>query len=160
VGRSLPQTYKDLVHRKLPSKLELTSEAEVVQLSERNLPTVDPIEIIGRTFLLDREVDGTVHCAEVLCRVEQVDGETEQYLVRLGDGPRQELMTYDAIIDALDHQLEREAGTDDDERLWIFKEVKDHQSKVKTWEVLMKWEDDKRPSTQRDNLGSIDEVGG
>jgi hypothetical protein len=98
--------YKDLVHRKVPSKLDITSEAEVVELSERNLPTVDPIEIIGRTFLLDREIDGTVHRAEVLCRVEQVDGETEQYLVRLGDGRRQEVMTYDAIIDALDHHLE------------------------------------------------------
>jgi hypothetical protein len=31
---------------------------------------------------------------------------------------------------------------DDDERLWIFKEVKDHRHKGKTWEVLMKWEDD------------------
>ena len=51
-------------------------------------------------------------------------------------------MTYDAIVEAVNQQLAREADMSDDERIWIFKEVKDHRKKDNTWEVLMKWEDD------------------
>ena len=51
---------------------------------------------------MEHEVDGTVHRAEVICQVESVDQETDQYLVQLGDGKRQEVMTYDTIIEAID----------------------------------------------------------
>eukprot|EP00957_Ditylum_brightwellii_P155330 11824255-Ditylum_brightwellii.AAC.1 len=56
-----------------------------------------------------REVDGSVHRAEVMHPVESMDGETEQYLVRLGDEKRKEIMTYNAIVEAIDRQLTSEA---------------------------------------------------
>ena len=66
--------------------MEISSYAEVVDPSFIKLPTVDPLAVIGRTFLMAREVDGSVHRAKVMHRVESTDGETEQYLVHLGDG--------------------------------------------------------------------------
>jgi len=118
------------------------SFADVVDVTQRKLPTVDPIDIIGRTFLRPREIDGSLHRAEVMRRVETVDGETEQYLVRLGDGTREEVMTYDAIVQQLDEQFTREAEQDEFDRTWIFKSIKDHRKNGTTWEVLMHWEDD------------------
>ena len=117
------------------------TDAAPIEPERLQLPTVDPLEIIGRTFLLEREVDGTVHRAEVTKRLKQAEDEAEQYLVRVGDG-RQEVMTYNAVLEALNAQLEREANQTDEERMWIFKEVQEHRKRDGKWEVLMKWEDD------------------
>eukprot|EP00957_Ditylum_brightwellii_P094843 7222964-Ditylum_brightwellii.AAC.1 len=51
-------------------------------------------------------------------------------------------MTYDAIVEAIDRQLTSEAGTTDEEHLWIFKEVLGHRKNGQTWDVKMKWKDD------------------
>jgi len=120
----------------------LQSYAEVVDVTQRNLPSVDPAGITGRTFLHEREIDGSLHCAEVIKRVATVDGETEQYLVRLGDGTREDVMTYDAIVKQMDEQLTREAEQDEFDRTWIFKAVLDHRKNGTSWEVLMHWEDE------------------
>eukprot|EP00957_Ditylum_brightwellii_P060917 4623962-Ditylum_brightwellii.AAC.1 len=108
-------------------KVEISSYAEVVDPLFLKLPTVDPLVIIGRTFLMTCEVDGSAHHAEVMCRVESMNGETEQYLVHLVYGKIKETMTYDAIVEAIDRQLISEVEKTDEERLWIFKEVVGHR---------------------------------
>eukprot|EP00957_Ditylum_brightwellii_P073481 5583762-Ditylum_brightwellii.AAC.1 len=70
-----------------------------------------------------------------------MDGETEQYLVHLGDGKRKDIMTYDAIVEAIDRQLTSEVEKTIEECLWIFKEVVGHRKNGWTWNVKMKWED-------------------
>eukprot|EP00957_Ditylum_brightwellii_P196945 15004470-Ditylum_brightwellii.AAC.1 len=88
------------------------------------------------------EVDGSVHCAEVMHHVESMDGATEQYLVHLGDGKQKEIMTYDAIVEAIDRRLPSETKQTDEEHFWIFKEVVGHRKNGWTWDVKIKWEDD------------------
>jgi hypothetical protein len=133
--------------RLIPSGGEQTSSRFATNVSELigpeslKLPSVDPMDLIGKTFLLERDVDGTIHRAEVISRVEYVDGETEQFLVKFGDGQREDIMTYDAIIEALDRQLQREADATNDDQYLIFTEVKGHRKIGNIWEVLMKWED-------------------
>eukprot|EP00957_Ditylum_brightwellii_P017661 1330384-Ditylum_brightwellii.AAC.1 len=73
------------------------------------------------------EVDGSVHCAEVMCCVESMDGETEQYLAHLGDRKQKEIMTYETIVEAINIQLTSEATKTDEECLWMFKEVVRHK---------------------------------
>eukprot|EP00957_Ditylum_brightwellii_P080616 6131262-Ditylum_brightwellii.AAC.1 len=85
-------------------------------------PTVDFLPDIGKTFLMAHEVDDPVHCAEFIHYAESADDEIEQYLVHLGNGKRQEILTYDAIVEAIDRQLKLEAEKTDEEHLWIFKE--------------------------------------
>eukprot|EP00957_Ditylum_brightwellii_P100721 7676392-Ditylum_brightwellii.AAC.1 len=82
--------------------MEISVYAEVVDLWFLKLPTVDPLAVIGRIFLMACEVDGSVHHAEVMRLVESTDDETEQYLVHLGDGKQHEIMTYDAIVEPID----------------------------------------------------------
>lgn len=113
----------------------LSSFAEVIDPTQLRLPTINPILLIGRTFLRERELDGTVHCAEVIKRIEGLDHESDQFLVRLGIGTREDVMTYDAVVHALDQQLLREANqSDKDMFLWIFREVLEHRQCGSTWE--------------------------
>ena len=64
--------------------------------------------------------------------------------IRLGDGKREDVMTYNAVVEAIDRQIERENAMSDEERLWIYKEVKAHQKmkNSQACEVLMQWEGD------------------
>eukprot|EP00957_Ditylum_brightwellii_P116354 8875410-Ditylum_brightwellii.AAC.1 len=126
----------------MSEKVEIFSYAEVVDPSFLKLPTMDPLAVIGRTFIMAHKVDGSVHCAGVMHHVESMDSETEQYLVHLGDGKQKESMTYDAIVASIDRQLASEAEKTDEGHLWIFKEVFGHRKNGQTWDVTMKWEDD------------------
>eukprot|EP00957_Ditylum_brightwellii_P137442 10478746-Ditylum_brightwellii.AAC.1 len=73
-----------------------------------------------------REVDASAHHAEVMHHVESMDVETERYLLCLGGRKKKEIMTYDAIVEAIDRKLTSEAEKTDQECLWIFKEVVGH----------------------------------
>eukprot|EP00957_Ditylum_brightwellii_P199515 15208741-Ditylum_brightwellii.AAC.1 len=77
---------------------------------------MDPLAVIGRTFLMAHKVDGSVHCAEVMCHVESMD--------------------------ATDMQLTSGAKKTDEECLWIFKEVVENRQNGWTWDVKITWEDD------------------
>ena len=68
-----------------------------------------------------------------------MDGETEQYLVALGDGERKEVMTYSAILEIMEKQHAEEI--DNADRYWSFKSIGGHRKDGRTWEVLVKWED-------------------
>eukprot|EP00957_Ditylum_brightwellii_P025471 1925740-Ditylum_brightwellii.AAC.1 len=72
------------------------------------------------------EVDGSAHCAEVIHRAESMDCETQHYLVHLGDRKRKGIMTYDAIVEAIDRWLISEVEKTDEQCLWVFKEVIGH----------------------------------
>ena len=119
----------------------LHSFTAVFDVTEGNLPEVDPMEIIGRASFIPRYIEGLVHCAEVMWRVDMVDGETEQYLVRLGDSTQIDIMTYNAIVYGIENLLTRESEHPEDNRLWIFKKLLDHRKNGQQWNVLMKWED-------------------
>ena len=90
-------------------------------MRNRNLNQVYPMDIIRRNFLLPCGVGGLVHRADVMWQVDMVDGETEQYLFRLGDCKQTDFMTYDVIVNGIENQLARESEQSEDDRMWIFK---------------------------------------
>ena len=55
-------------------------------MTERNLPQVEPTKITGRTFFLPHDVEYLFHPDEAIRKIDMLDGGTEQYVVRLGDG--------------------------------------------------------------------------
>ena len=57
---------------------------DMIEKEKLKLPTVDPETIIGKTFLLDRNSSGNVIRAEVIDRIEAMDGTADQFVVRLG----------------------------------------------------------------------------
>jgi hypothetical protein len=134
----------------LPSSKKQAEEVEQVVYAYSDhidpasirMATVDPNEILGKTFLLEREVDGSVHRAEVIKCMDDLDFETDMYLVDLGDGKRQDIMSYVAISEAIDRQLERENAQSPEDRYMPFKSVVAHKKTDGVWQVRVKWQDD------------------
>ncbi len=50
-----------------------------------------------KTFLRERDVDGTIHRAEIIQRIKDSESVTDQYLVKFGDGEREEVMGYNLL---------------------------------------------------------------
>ena len=119
----------------------LESEDEVQEQGEipsKRAHFFDPDELIGKTFLREREIDGTVHRAEITERIQNSEAVADQYLVTFGDGQRTEVMNYNAIVDLMNKQIEVES--EDPDSAYTFKEISDHHYKNSTYEVLVEWE--------------------
>jgi hypothetical protein len=126
----------------IPSAIELLST-----VGDNNFkPHFDPLSISGLTFLRDREVDGTVHCARILEQLppEGSDSIDDDYLycIKLGDGSCKDIMTYRQILEHLERQAESNLNNNSsDEKLWIFVSIEDHQHVDNNWQILVQWED-------------------
>lgn len=55
------------------------SISDVIDPTVLKLLTIDPIDIIGKTFLMEREIDGSLHRAEVMKQIETHEGKIDQY---------------------------------------------------------------------------------
>ena len=93
------------------------------------LPTFDPLEIVGNEFI--KEHNGFPHQAQVLEPME--DG--TKFLVALGKGEREEIMTYHDIMDIVDSQLDK----DNENQAWSFETILDHRIKKRKNEILVLW---------------------
>ena len=93
-NRRLPPPRGEILH----------SYAEAVDVMERQLPTVNPIDIVGETFIVHDKDDDLHYRAEVTSRIENNNISNEQYIVTLGEGAQTEVMTYDAIISHINNQ--------------------------------------------------------
>ncbi|MEL6802173.1 MAG: hypothetical protein AAFO91_00130, partial [Bacteroidota bacterium] len=129
--------------RKAGSSPTVMSFADPIDPSVLKLPNIKPSELIGKTFLREYQVDGTRHRAEVLKRIESVNSEVDQFLVSLGDGSREEVMTYNAILDQLEKQAQHEKDIGEDELFYSFQSVESHRRNPSTskWDIRVKWED-------------------
>jgi hypothetical protein len=100
-----------------PEPITLSSFAGFMDPMQLRLSTVNPLDLVGRTFLREKNVDGTIHDAKVIKRKEGLDDATDHFLVRLGDETREDVITYDAVVHALDQQLLREANQAEEEKI-------------------------------------------
>src|SRR5687767_5298274 len=82
----------------------------------RQLPTFDPQDLIGKKFI--KHHNGIPHKAEVLEPME--DG--TKFLVGLGDGDREEIMTYYDILNLVEEDLD-----EDNNHVWSFEAVLGHR---------------------------------
>ena len=125
------------------SKSTVFSASDPIDPSVLKLPNIRPEDLIGKTFLRQREVDGARHRAEVLKRIKDVDDGIEQFLVSFGDGQREEIMTYNAVIDQLKKQARIEQEHGEDELFYSFRSIEGHRQNParKTWEIRVLWED-------------------
>ena len=82
------------------------------------LPVFDPMDIVGKTFI--KTHNGFPHKAEVLKPME--DG--SKFLVALGDGEREEILTYNDIMNLCEDQLD-----EDNDQVWSFEAVLGHRKK-------------------------------
>ena len=95
-------------------------------LKSRRPLVLNPDDLIGKTFLCEREDDGTIHRAEVIERIYTADNMADQYLVKFR-ADREQVLNYNTVIDSLNKQVDREVN--DPESVYSFKAMQDHRKK-------------------------------
>ena len=93
-----------------------------------NTPIFNPTELIGRTFLLDEEKDGTVQRARIIQVIEDHEAKVEkqgdriQFKVSIGDDKFEDILSYQQVLDHI------ERDEDNGPILWKFKRIVSHRS--------------------------------
>ena len=96
------------------------------------MPTFDPSDLIGRTFLLPPQENGERHRAKVTRKVveiiDQEDGkrvENINFILDIGNGKVEELISYNQLIEHLDNAQDHDMGMD--QELFKFRAIIGHQ---------------------------------
>ena len=178
IHRSAVRSARDTnqVNRRLPSSVgESDSLIEIVKAPPRdnkgNLDTndgytpshkqiygnvFDPDELIGKTYLMDKQDNGERFRAKVVSKIiEQHEnaqkglkdlGKTK-FIVSIENQPNQ-IVDYNTVLDHVNSQLEKE--TNDDETFYNFKAIVGHQGPLRSshpdykgssYNVMVEWED-------------------
>ena len=111
------------------------------------MPVVNPTDLVGRSFLMDEQPDGTRFRAKVVSALQQHEHDLDahptrrQFICRI-NGDKEEIISYNEILNYLNRDAE-------DEVLWKFKYITGHQGPLKqtdpdykgsTWNVRVEWE--------------------
>ena len=106
-----------------------------------------PADLVGRTFLMDPEMDGTRRRATIVEMIEDFDDQLEgnkeriKYLCRMNRGEKEALVAYNKILEALENE--------NDGVLWRYKRIISHQGPLRrghrdyngsSWNVMIEWE--------------------
>ena len=83
------------------------------------MPTFDPSDLIGRTFLLPPEENGERHRAKVTRQVvEIIDQDNDQrieninFILDIGNGKVEELISYNQLLEHLENGQDHDMGMD------------------------------------------------
>ena len=118
------------------------------------MPTFDPADLIGRTFLLPPEDNGERHGAKVTRKVVEISDqenglriENINFLLDLGNGKVEELISYNKLLDDLETARDNDLGMD--QELFKFRAIIGHQGPLKAtdpdwkhskYNVQVEWE--------------------
>ena len=96
------------------------------------MPTLDPSDLIGRTFLLQPEHNGERHRAKVTRQVlEIIDQDNDQrveninFILDIGNGKVEELISYNQLLEHLENAQDHDMGMD--RELYRFRAIIGHQ---------------------------------
>ena len=96
------------------------------------MPTFDPSDLIGKTFLLPPEENGERHRAKVTRQVvEIIDLENGQrveninFMLDIGNGKVEELISYNQLLEHLENAQDHDMGMD--QELYRFRAISGHQ---------------------------------
>ena len=118
------------------------------------MPTFDPSDLIGRTFLLPPEENGERHRAKVTRKVveivDQEDGkrvENINFILDIGNGKVEELISYNQLLEHLENAQDHDMGMD--QEFFKFRAIIGHQGpllasdpdwKGSKYNVQVEWE--------------------
>ena len=133
------------------------------------LPKFSPEELIGMTFLkTSPDGEGDSMRAKVVHQIMDRDAENHQqikFLLSLGDGELEELISYNKLCDLITEQMESK-GTCYGE-IYTFKSILDHQGPLKChdskykgsqWNVLVAWDDGTQTWEPLNIIGKHNEI--
>ena len=119
-----------------PSLLTNINEQDETQIPVTRARFFEPDDLIGKIYLCERKVDGTIHRGKIVERIENSEAITDQYLVKFGDGEQEEVMNY--IVDLFNKQIDREIN--DPDAVYSFKRISDHCKQGNKYKALVEWE--------------------
>ena len=115
------------------------------------MPTFDPSDLIGRTFLLPPEENGERHRAKVTRQVveiiDQDNGQRVDFILDIGNGKVEELISYNQLLEHLENAQDHDMGMD--QELYRFRAIIGHQGpllasdpdwKGSKYNVQVEWE--------------------
>ena len=139
--------------QKAPTVL-IRSRDEENPSGSKPMPTFDPSDLIGRTFLLPPEENGERHRAKVTRKVveiiDQEDGkrvENINFILDIGNGKVEELISYNQLLEHLENAQDHDMGMD--QELFKFRAIIGHQGpllasdpdwKGSKYNVQVEWE--------------------
>ena len=96
------------------------------------MPTFDPSDLIGRTFLLPPEENGERHRAKVTRQVVEIINqdngqrvENINFILDIGNGKVEELISYNQLLEHLENAQDHDMGMD--QELYRFRAIIGHQ---------------------------------
>jgi hypothetical protein len=119
-----------------------------IPTSQHTNAMFNPDDLVGRTFLLDKEHDGQQFRARILKLIQDHESKLEEnptrikFLLSINDDQAQEVITYNKLIDYLNKGQ-------DNEVLWKFRRIVSHQGPIKPghpdykgspYNVMIEWE--------------------
>ena len=119
----------------------------------RRMPTIDPKELIGRTFLKETEADGQRFRARIVRAIVDKNNELQQdpkyikFLCEVDGDTADEIISYNEIMDFI--ECDNNDIANDTEQLYQFRRISAHQGplitsdkdyKGSTYNVLVEWE--------------------
>ena len=115
----------------------------------------NPEDLIGRTFLMDPEADGTISRAKIVSLVEEFQGDVERdpehIKFKCQVGSRyEELIEYNDMCNFIEDQIQNEDGT------WNFRKILTHRRTKSKHEVLIDWESGERTWEPLPNIYAAD----
>ena len=110
----------------------IRSREEENPSGSKPMPTFDPSDLIGRTFLLPPEENGERHRAKVTRQVvEIIDQDNGQrveninFILDIGNGKVEELISYNQLLEHLENAQDHDMGMD--QELYRFRAIIGHQ---------------------------------
>ena len=96
------------------------------------MPTFDPTDLIGRTFLLPPEENRERHRAKVTRKVVEISDqenghrvENINFILDIGNGKVEELISYNQLLEHLEYAQDNDMGMD--QELFKFSSIIGHQ---------------------------------
>jgi hypothetical protein len=144
------------------------------------MPVIDPSELIGRTFLMDKE-DGQQHCARILNVIDEEEickrisehkrelfrhpGHV-QFICSVNDDDYEEILSYNELMDYIEKDKQQHQD-EDGNGFWNFKHIVGHEGPFRTsdpeykgsrYNVLVEWENGEIMSEPLNIFGKDDPV--
>jgi hypothetical protein len=114
---------------------------------------IDFDDLIGRSFLMDKQEDGQRFRATIVEKLEEYDADLKKdptfakFRCTVNDDDYEQILTYNELLDYIRHS-EAEGTGEHGETVWSFQEIIGHQGPLKQgdadykgsrWNVMMKW---------------------
>ena len=111
-------------------------------------PVFNPEELIGRTFLMDKQENGEVHRARIVQMIEDHESDVKdnptmiKFRLSINNDAAEEIITYNRLLDYLSRD-------DENEVVWKFRRIVSHQGPLKSehpdykgsmYNIMVEWE--------------------